>query len=264
MTATALISRAGRAIVRDGETFYVLTADNPSLRPADATHWMHLRGLHPDAELLMAGKHPFPEVKARMLAAWREQLGLDLLLIVLGQNDDAAFRTETASALEKLLIGEPALSQTLRAILLSSKAPAEAEFPGAIACAKVAGAERVQELLSDISAAGSVISTVLTALRNALATLPTPPEQAAAMTAVQCFYIVGRAVIALRNPAPSTWERFRAWCSAHLAPALVESWLSQLEKDRVPTKGPIPASAYPRVKAPPWVPGRRDHQPAAA
>jgi len=263
MTVTALISRAGRAVVRDGEAFYVLTADRPSPRPADATYWMHLRGLHPEAEVLVAGKHPFPEVQARMLAAWREQLGLDLLLIVLG-SEDAAFRAETAGALEKMLSGEPALSQTLRAILLSVPAPAEADFSGGIASAQSAGAERVRDLLSDVSAAGAVTSAVLTALRSALAMLATPAEQAEAMAAVQRFYIAGRAVMALRNPVPGTWERFRAWCSAHLAPALVDGWLSQLERDRVLAKGPVPVSAYPRIKAPPWVPRRREGQSAAA
>jgi len=262
MTATALVSRSGRAVVRDGETFYVLTAEDPALRQADATHWMHLRGLHPDAELLSAGEHPFLEVRARMLALWREQLGLDLVLIVLDQNGDAVFRAETASSLDKLLAREPELNETLQAILLSTKVPEEADFPGAIAAAEAAKAARVGELLTKVSEGRPMTSEVSTAWRSALAALETPVDQTAAMAIVQRSYALGRAVIALRAPDPGAWIRFRTFCLAHrLAPTLVDQWLSSLGRNRVPTKGPVPVSAYPRTSAPSWLARRSGAQP---
>jgi hypothetical protein len=262
MTATAIISRTGRAVVRDGETFYVLTSDNPSPRLADATHWMHLRGLHPDAEVLAAGEHPFLEVRARMLGLWREQLGLDLLLIVLDQDGDATFRAETAGELEKLLAKEAGLGETLQAILLSTNAPTEADFPGAIAAAEAAKAARVGELLTKVSEGRPMTGEVSTAWRSALAALESPVDQTAAMAIVQRSYALGRAVIALRAPDPGAWIRFRTFCLAHrLAPTVVDQWLSSLGRNRVPTKGPVPISAYPRTSAPSWLARRSGAQP---
>jgi hypothetical protein len=252
--------------VRDGETFYVLTSDNPSPRLADATHWMHLRGLHPDAEVLAAGEHPFLEVRARMLALWREQLGLDLLLIVLDQDNDAAFRAETAGELEKLLAKEAGLGETLQAILLSTNAPTEADFQGGVIAAQSAGAARVRVLLTNVGAAGEMTGKVSTAWRSALATLATPAEQTAAMTTAQRSHAVGRAVMALRATEPGAWIRFQRWCQAQLASAVVDRavvdrWLSPLAKDRVLTKGPVPVSEYPHTKAPPWLARRSGVQP---
>jgi hypothetical protein len=244
----------------------VLTVDNPSPRLADATHWMHLRGLHPDAEVLAAGEHPFLEVRARMLALWREQLGLDLLLMVLDQDGDAAFRAETAGELEKLLAKEVELGETLQAILLSTNAPTEADFQGAITAAQSAGASRVRDLLTSVSAAGEMTGKVSTAWRDALATLATPAEQAAAMTVVQRSHAIGRAVMALQATKPDAWVRFQRWCHAQLASAVVDRavvdrWLSPLTKDRVPAKGPIPVSEYPRTKAPLFLNRRPRNQP---
>ena len=274
MTATALISRSGRAVVRDSETFYVLTADDPVPRLADGTHWAHLRGLHPDADLVPAGFHPFPDVRAHMLAAWREQLGLDLVLLALDRDHDDAFRSETCGEIEKLLESHPTVGEAVRAILLSVKAPEEADFAGGIAVATVAGAKRVQQLFLEMSGADDTIAAVTVAWRNALATLSTPVDQADAMSALHRLHVMGRVVFGLRDPAPGAWLQLRAWCLAYLAPeiairsvdgiALIERWLVALEQHRThaAVRPPLTAS-YRRIKAPPFV-SRRAEQPIPA
>jgi hypothetical protein len=269
MTATALISRGGRAVVRDGETFYVLTADDPDPRLADGTHWAHLRGLYPNAELVPAGIHPFPDVRARMLDVWREQLGLDLVLIALDRDHDDPFRSETCSEIEKLLESHPPLGATLRAILLSIKAPEDIDLPGAIAGARAAGAKRVQQLFLDVSGADETIDAVTLARRNALAALPMPADQTDAMLAMNRFFAVGRVVWALRDPAPGAWLQLRAWCFASLAPAmggnavnasaLIENWLAPLGNRRSPAFRPhLRTASYGRTKTPAFIPGRAE------
>lgn len=264
MTATALISRSGRAVVRDGETFYVLTADDPSPRLADGTHWAHLRGLHPNADLVPAGVHPFPDVRAHMLAVWREQLALDLVLIALDRDHDDAFRSETCGEIEKLLESHPSVGEALRAILLSIKAPEDADFAGGIAVATVAGAKRVQQLFLELSGADDTIAAVNVAWRNALATLSTPADQVDAVSVLHRLHAVGHVVFSLRDPAPGAWPKLRAWGLAVLAPvigsrsvngaALIERWLAPLEQNRTHAAARLPLTAsYRRTKAPPFV-----------
>ena len=273
MTATALISRNGRAVVRDGETFYVLTADEPEPRLADGTHWAHLRGLNPNVELVPGGVHPFPDVRARMLAVWREQLGLDLLLMALDREHDDPFRSETCGEIEKLLESHPSLGGALRAILLSIKAPEDADFPGAIAGAKTAGAKRVQQLLLDVSGADESIDAVTLAWRNALATLTTPADQTDAMSAAHCLHALGRVVWGLRDPALSAWTQLRSWCLESFVPAiggnaengsiLIERLLAPLRPNRSTALRPLSLTAsYPRIKAPAFL-KRLSEQPIA-
>jgi hypothetical protein len=274
MTATALISRSGRAVVRDGETFYVLTADDPSPLLADGTHWAHLRGLYPNADLVPAGLHPFPDVRAHMLAVWREQLALDLVLLALDRDHDDAFRSETCGEIEKLLESHPSVGEAVRAILLSIKAPEDADFAGGIAVATVAGAKRVKQLFLELSGADDTIATVTVAWRNALATLSTPADQADALSALCRLHAVGHAVFGLRDSAPSAWPQLRAWCLTCLAPAiasrsvngvaLIERWLAPLEGHRTHAapRASLTAS-YPRIKAPSFL-SRRAEQPIPA
>lgn len=242
--ATALISRAGRAVVRDGEAFYVLTVDDPGPRPADGTHWMHLRALHPDCEVLSAGEHPFPTVQARLREVWREQLGLDLLLICMDRDHDDDFRRETCAVLEKMLGEEPWLRERLRGIALSVETPAEADLAGAKALAIAANAVSVAELLGEVLLAGEAISVVRGAWRGAIETLATPAERTEATDVAQRLRAVAKAVIALRRSAPEALGELRTWCQSKLQPlltpvttdaaGLVERWLAAIEKGRAP------------------------------
>lgn len=244
--ATALISRAGRAIVRSGEAYYVLTADDPETRPADATHWIHLRGLHPDSALVPADTHPFPDVRARMLDAWREQLGLDLLLLCLDRDHDEDFRRETCAVLEELFVEVPWLRERLREIVFGTEPPPEADLLGAKALAAAAGSEEVGRLLGEVIDAREDIAAALAAWQRAVKTLATPAEWTEAMVAAERLRAVARAVIALRAQAPDAWEELRSWCRTHLEPALepisadasalIERWLAALDKGQAATR----------------------------
>lgn len=242
MTATALISRGGRAVVRDGEAYYLLTADEPSPLVVNGTYWTHLRGLSPGSELVPAGRHPFAAVSARMIELWSEQLGLDLLLIVLDRDRDAAFRCETCVELESFFGRYPTLVESLRALLLSIETPPEADVAGALLAARTAGAKQAQAIFTDMSEAGAQIIAVLSAWRDARATLPILNDQAEALRVSAQLRAVGRVVVGLRDPAPDSWARLRAWFRANFEPALAgtmahgpalsERWLAPLRDAR--------------------------------
>jgi hypothetical protein len=250
--ALALVSRGGRAIVRSGEDYFVLTADDPEPRPADATHWAHLRGFHPGIEAIPAGAHPFVEVRARMLAAWREQLCLDLVAYTLDREQEDDFRLETCVQVENLLADYPAVGEQVRALMLSAKPPEEADFAGAIASAKAAGAARLERLLAEVNGSREGIAAALEAWRHAIKALPSPAEWTGSTAALERLLAVARAVTALQSPAPVAWSELRSWCRAELepalmaatteAPALIDRWLAAMEHGRAAASELLSAS----------------------
>lgn len=261
MTATALISRGGRAVVRDGEAYYLLTADDPSPVTVNGTYWTHLRGLSPNSELIPAGRHPFTAVSARMIELWSEQLGLDLLLMVLDRDHDDAFRCETCVELESFFGRYPALVESLRALLLSIETPPEADLAGALLAARAAGAKQVQAIFTEMSEAGAQITAVLSAWRDARATVPVLKDQAEALRVSAQLRAVGRVVVGLRDPAPDAWARLRAWFRLNFEPALAETmahgpalidrWLAPLREGRPAAPTRVRASTEVRTtKAP--------------
>jgi len=243
--AFALVSRAGRAVVRRGETYHVLTVDVPEPQLADGTHWAHLRALHPLAERMPAGEPPFTAVRARMREVWREQLGLDLLLMTFDRDHDDAFRRETCLVLEGLFGEEPWLCDRLREIVLSIEPPAEADLAGAKSHAEAVGAPLVARMAGELIEASETIGRVQSAWHAAVKALNTPSQRSESMTVGDGLFAIARAVMALRDPESGAWDRLRVWCRETFEPALaaatadaagvLDRWLSALEKSRTAT-----------------------------
>jgi hypothetical protein len=273
LTATALISRAGRAIVRDGESYYLLTVDAPIPALVDATYWAHLRGLYPGCDLVAADAHPFPAVRTKLIEAWSEQLGLDLILSVLDRDHGEALRRETSDELERFFGRHPTLVQSLRALLLSVEAPPEADFAGGLSAANAAGAKQVHKILTELSQANATIAKVLSAWSDARAQLPLLAEQSSAIRVGARLRAVGRVVMCLQDSSPDAWPRLRTWFQGYFepalagaasdVPALIERWLAPLRGSQPVTPARVSVSSYRQTRAPAFI-ARRYEQTVAA
>lgn len=241
--SVALVSRGGRAVVRAGSCYFVLTADHPEPAPVDGTYWSHLRAFSPDAEVLDAGEPPFHAVRARMIEAWREQLGADLLLMFLDRNFSDGSRLDTCATLERLLAQETWLSAWLRLAALSVAPPEEADLLGARALAASIGATQVGGVVAEVDDARAFVAAALDAWRVAVEALATPAEWSGAAVVGDRTRAVAHAVIALRSASPSAWRDLGDWCRRDLRPALaavtvdgegvIDRWLAQVEGLRV-------------------------------
>jgi len=103
----ALVSAlAGRAIVRIGSAYFLLTTDNDAPEPCHERQWAYLKALHPDASLLRADSYPFTDVRAQLEHGWRKDRAQRMALVVLDATYPASLRRRAAEASADLLYGQ--------------------------------------------------------------------------------------------------------------------------------------------------------------